>query len=205
MTGNENTEPDDPYCSRRVDNEERWSFIRRHVDSEHDSLLDVGCAEGYFTNAAAADGLEATGIEVKEDRYEYAVANYGSRENVRFERRQITPETVAELPPTDVTLVLTVQHHWVGAFGVEAATEMLRTIAGKTDLLFYEPPGTMFLGKQNPIAPDESRERYRAYLRDEFDDRHTIVDVAMFQHVDEGEWRDRSDPLFVIDTEGIGE
>lgn len=38
----------------RVDDAERWAFVRRHLDADHDTLVDLGCAEGYFVDAAAA-------------------------------------------------------------------------------------------------------------------------------------------------------
>lgn len=201
MKNNKDQKPDEPYCSLRADNEERWSFIQQYIEDHHQSALDIGCAEGYFTNAAAEHGLEVTGIEVDEDRYRHAEAEFGDNDNIRFRLHRVTPGNVAELPSTDITLLLTVQHHWVGAYGVEEATQMLRTIAQKTDLLFYEPPGSMYLANENPIHPSESMDLYYEYLTELFNGSAMIVDVEMFSHVNEGKYANRRDPLFVVNTE----
>jgi SAM-dependent methyltransferase len=200
---NKDRQPDEPYCSLRVDNEERWSFIQQYLEDHHRSALDIGCAEGYFTNAAAEYGLEVTGIEMDEDRYRHAEAKSGANENCQFRLQRLTPENVSKLPATDITFLLTIQHHWVGAYGIEEATRMLKVIGQKTSLLFYEPPGTMYLSKADPIHPDESISKYRTYLLNLFDGAATIQDVELFDHVNEGEYTDRRDPLFVIDTTDI--
>lgn len=69
-------------------------------------------------------------------------------------------------------------------------------------LMFYEPPGTMFLSKATPIHPDESAERYREYLKGLLGEPTKVIDVKMFSHVNEGKYTERRDPLFVIDTRG---
>ncbi|WP_226022764.1 class I SAM-dependent methyltransferase [Halomicrobium salinisoli] len=203
MTDDTDQDSYEPYCSRRSDNEQRWSFVRAHLADEHETLLDVGCAEGYFTRAAAEYGLDAIGVESDEARVESARREHDDVDGASFEQHTVTPDTVDDLPTTDATLLLTVQHHWVGAFGVEAATEMLRSVAAKTDRLFYEPPGSRFLTPDRPIDPDDSAQRYREYLGDVFGESIAVLDVAMFSHVNEGEWVDRRDPLFALDTTGV--
>jgi hypothetical protein len=61
----------------------------------------------------------------------------------------------------------------------------------------------MYLSKADPIHPDESISKYRTYLLNLFDGAATIQDVELFDHVNEGEYTDRRDPLFVIDTTDI--
>lgn len=201
---NENDDVEAPeYCSLRADNHDRWSFIRTHLEDSHARLLDVGCAEGFFVNAAAELGIQALGIEANEQRYKRAVERFGDHDNADFEYLTLTPDTVHDLPAADVTLCLTVQHHWAGGFGAESATQMLESLAEKTDLLCYEPPGTMFPHKENPIHPDESTSRYREYLVNLFGSAAEIRDVQMFDHVNEGKYAVRRDPLFVVDTETV--
>ncbi|MFC6974705.1 class I SAM-dependent methyltransferase [Halomicroarcula sp. GCM10025709] len=194
----------DPYCPLRVDNEARWAFLEQYVESQHRTALDIGCAEGYFTKAVAECGLEATGVEATEARYERAEATFGDDENVRFRHHRVTPETVDDLPATDLTLLLTVQHHWLRAYGVEPATRMLKHVAQRTSRLFYEPPGDMYVPAQRPIDPSRSVRLYRTYLQRLFDGQAVVRDVEMFDHVEEGEYASRRDPLFVLDTDSVG-
>lgn len=191
------------YCSLRADNYARWSFIRTHLEDSHQRILDVGCAEGFFVQAAAQLGIQALGIETNKRRYDRCVKRFGDHENAEFEHLTVTPDNVNDVPTVDVTLCLTVHHHWAGSFGAGPATQMLKSLAEKTDLLCYEPPGTMFLRKENPIRPDESISRYRAYLENLFGSAAEIRDVQMFDHVNEGKYAGRRDPLFVVDTEAV--
>jgi hypothetical protein len=51
----------------------------------------------------------------------------------------VTPSTVGFLPAVDCVLLLSIWHHFVRQWGVEAATEMLAEIWEKTGrLLFFE-------------------------------------------------------------------
>lgn len=147
--------------------------------------------------------MEVTGIEEDEDRYRSAESAHGGGENVEFRHHRVTPENVSDLPSADVALLLTVQHHWAGAYGTETASRMLRVVGRKTDLLFYEPPGTMFLSKSNPIRPGESVSQYGEYLQNLFDGVANARDVELFDHANGGEYSDRRDPLFVVDTAGV--
>lgn len=203
MKNTDHQKPDDSYCFKRADNEDRWEFIQQYIQADYQTLLDIGCAEGYFTNAAAEHGLQAMGIDDNKERYEFAQAEFGNTDNICFQLHHVTPENISDLPSADITLLLTVQHHWAGAFGIEEATQMLRILAEKTNLLCYEPPGTMYLRKDNPIEPSNSMERYREYIIGLFDGLVTIVDAEMFPHVNEGKYSDRRDPLFVINTADV--
>ena len=194
---------DELYHTQRVDNEERWSFIRENISGSYHTLVDVGCAEGYFTNAAAEHGLEAIGIESNENRYKYAEHKFGDKDNIEFQRSVVTPDNVDDLPSADIALVLTVQHHWARFFDAEKASEMLKTIGCKTELLFYEPPGTFHLYEEEAIDREKSAEIYLKYLSDVFDGEEEIIEVQMFSHTDLDQYSDRHDPLFVINTTNI--
>lgn len=60
--------------------------------------------------------------------------------NVKAIVWEITPETVTMLPRFDVTLLLTVFHHWDRRYGRDDAEEMLRQTGVRTGKLFFEVP-----------------------------------------------------------------
>ena len=187
-----------PYHPTRVDNDGRWQFISDHLDEEHELLLDIGCADGFFTRKAAEHGLKTTGIDVEKKRVESAREKLSDTPDAKVELRHITPDNVDELPDSDVTLLLTVHHHWDKHFGRENALEMLKTIASKTDLLVYEPPGDQFLNGPS-IDPDESIEAYEELIDTTFDNNVVIKDVEMFDYKSKDP-ETRSDPIFIIGT-----
>lgn len=192
---------DEAYHSSRTDNEDRWEIIEPHLNTEYESMIDLGCADGFFLDKAAAYGLEVQGFEGNQNRVDRARELCLGRENVTVEQRYLSPDNIDDLPPSDVVLLLTVHHHWIRQYGWDEAAEMVRTIAAGTELLFYEPPGDKKIGRdgsETPLDPADSIDYYRDELAEMFGDKITILGVAMVEYNNS----DRSDPFFVIDTSG---
>lgn len=188
--------PKPRYQNRRIDNERRWSLIEPYL-ADHDSLLDIGCAEGFFTSHAAAAGLESTGIDV--DREAIAYAKRNSHDNATFEVSEVTPETITDLPRTDVVLFLTVHHHWVREYGFDAAAEMIRTLCENASLLVYEPPGDRYLGSETADVPRSPTSYYQDLLREIVGDDVRILADETVPYTGAS----RDDPIFVVDTSAV--
>lgn len=184
-------------------------MISSHLDPEDGSALDIGCASGYFTNQLTGFGLFTVGIDRDtpkgKARLEEAKQLYDGTPGTTFMAYTIDPETVKNLPSVDVTLLLTVYHHWVLQSGRESAEEMLLRLADKTDKLFFEPPGSVddrdtyekWPVAERPMREDEKPEEYYAAVLDGiFDDtvRIEYIGEAPYPHSDT-----RTDPLFVIE------
>lgn len=187
------------YRDRRVDNDARWAFISSHVDEDDRSLIDVGCAEGEFAARAAERGLDVVGFDRNVTRLHTAKTEHSGMDNLRFERLELDPETIGELPEADVILFLTVHHHWVKAYGWDDATEMFRTLLRKGDTVIYEPPGHLPIREavEGDLDPDESVDYYTELLESTFSDEISIVDVTQTEYMDGS---DRRDPIFVLDS-----
>lgn len=182
------------YYSTRTDNEFRWEFIRQYITDTDHTLLDIGCAEGYFCLRASEMGLSVTGIDMNESRIEKARQLCPDGE---FKTLNITPNNINELPDVDVTLVLTVHHWWASEFGWETAASMLQTLMKSTRLLVYEPPGDQYIHPS--ISTNQSMiEYYKAVLKN-VDPRVEIVGMGKTDYKD-GE---RIDPLYVLDCTNI--
>lgn len=185
--------PKPRYQHRRIDNELRWRLIRPYLES-YDSLLDIGCAQGYFTTRAAAVGLESIGIDVDREAIAYARQNTDS--DASFDVTEVTPETVTELPKTDVVLLLTVHHHWVDAYGFDAANEMLQTLCDAAELVVYEPPGDRYLGRDSAAIPRSPTAYYQELLHEITDGDVRVLADRTVPYTGAG----RDDPFFVVDT-----
>lgn len=185
-----------PYFEGRIDNEFRWSKIETYLSDDYEDLLDIGCAEGYFTHQASEIGLRATGIDNSPRAIQYAKRNRGQSDNLKFSFMDLRPDNIDTIPTCDATLLLTVYYHWVRQFGRENSEVMLQSVASKTDILFYETRGTHFFTDDKPISVDESIEIHTEYLESTFGEDIKILDKFMVPHSGEN----RQDPFFVIDT-----
>lgn len=190
------------YQDRRIDNEHRWEFISSFIDEEDQTLLDIGCAEGELAARAADMGLEVIGFDRNVTRLESAKRKHRSYSNLQFQRAELSPDTIRDLPDADVILFLTVHHHWIRAYGWEEATAMFHTLLAKADTVIYEPPGHIPIRESavdGDLDPGDSVSYYTDLIDSEFGDTATIVDVLMTDYKDGSH---RRDPIFVLDTSG---
>jgi SAM-dependent methyltransferase len=129
-------------AKRGIGTEARWGAIEAALrDEVIDSAVDIGCNTGYFCFSLAAKGIPTLGVE-RDDRFlriaQYA-ANKMRAHSVGFCKMDLTPDTIRLLPQADLVLLLSVWHHWVRSYGLEAASEMLTEVWQKSQkVLFFE-------------------------------------------------------------------
>ena len=197
--------PEKTYRERRADIDERWKFIEPYVD-ESTTLLDIGCAEGYYTIKTAEAGAFALGADLRSERLKNAREREGYPDRVGFLKWELNPENIQKLPNMDVILLLTVQHHWQDAFGLNAAEEMFQHVMDKCDFLIYEPPGDrpIIKSEEGTISPSQSIDFYTARLNALYGDSIEVKDVMLTEfRTDKERHLQRKDPLFAIDTSGF--
>lgn len=182
------------YQDRRTDNELRWSIIDRYLSEDDTTLLDIGCAQGYFTNKAADHGLRAIGIDGKRNRI-LAAQNRYNTDNLDFKQCHLTPTNIWELPVMDVVLLLSVHHHWATYIGFDESVEMFKVVAHKGNKIFYEPSGSTFLGQKNTDY-DESLRLHREFILSNLGDSVEILYTGKAPRKP----GDTPDPFFVLDT-----
>ena len=125
----------------------RWTAIEASIRGlPINSALDIGCNVGYFCFSLAAQGIPALGID-QDDRFlriaQHAARKLAARhiaaDKVGFCHLTIDRSTVRLLPQVDLILLLSVWHHWVRAYGLPTASEMLAAVWAKADqALFFE-------------------------------------------------------------------
>ncbi len=119
------------------DYEHRWMLIRREAEEcGARSLLDIGCAEGYFTQRAARElGCLSLGIEADVRRLTVAqnINTLERNELTGFMYAEVDMDSLSRLPKFDIVLFLSVLHHFMREHGSDYCREVLSIIRTKTN------------------------------------------------------------------------
>ncbi len=121
---------------------QRWEVIEERIEGAAiGSAMDVGCQVGYFGFALAAKGVATLGVDF--DERSLRIARYAARktgaDRVGFLSMEVSPETVDLLPQVDLGLVLSIWHHWVRSYGLDAATDILNRLWARCRVtMFFE-------------------------------------------------------------------
>lgn len=120
---------------RGLGTQERWSAIWAQVDGAHvRSAMDIGCNVGFFCLGLAGKGIPTLGVDFEPRLLRIArmaAARLKAR-RLAFTHLLVDDETVCLLPTVDLTLLLSVWHHWVRYNGLTAATNLLERVWQKT-------------------------------------------------------------------------
>lgn len=121
--------------------QDRWVAMEPHFKAINSgSVLDIGSNIGYFTFKTAELGHLSTGVESED--FNITVSNAlrtcSGQDNASFIKGLITPEYVSLMPKYDAVINLSVFHHWVKAYGADAACEMMKVLASKCNHLVFE-------------------------------------------------------------------
>jgi len=129
---------------------DRWALIERVLNrTGATSLLDLGCAEGYFVQQAASRGCIAVGIDADVRRLTIAqnTSLLNRIEGAGFVYSHITTETIEKMPSFDVVLCLSVLHHVMYEHGVDHAKKLMKAILKRTRM------GLIFdMGQSNEVT-----------------------------------------------------
>jgi len=117
---------------------DRWEIIEREiVSSKAATMLDLGCAEGYFVQQAALlCDCVALGVDGDIRRLTLAQGSIllNRVKNAGFLYADISPDLMTRLPKSDLVLFQSVLHHILYNKGIDYARDVmvcLRSIVGK--------------------------------------------------------------------------
>ncbi len=118
----------------------RWEAIEKSMATTSGSAVDIGCNMGFFTFKLAEKGLLPFGIDIEPG---FAIYHDRIRQTTglssSFCATEIDLDLMNGLPSFDVTIFLSVFHHWVKRYGYEDAKAMFSTLWRKTQKeLFFE-------------------------------------------------------------------
>jgi cyclopropane fatty-acyl-phospholipid synthase-like methyltransferase len=113
---------------------DRWETIAAHMRATGaKTLLDLGCAEGFFVQQAAKSGCLAVGVDADVLRLSLAqaAATLNRVQGAGFIYAELTPKFIDSLPAYDVVLFLSVLHHIMYEQGVGPAREYMTRLRAK--------------------------------------------------------------------------
>ena len=120
--------------------QDRWECIEQNLPSNHFSFLDIGSQVGYFTLSAAHKGAFAIGIE-RDKVYRKLAQAQAALHNLplaNFYNMELNSDSVVLLPEVDVTICLSVYHHWVREWSQEEADKIFSRLCSHTGMMFFE-------------------------------------------------------------------
>ncbi len=131
-------------ATRARGSETRWEAMRPVLEANGvGSAVDLGACEGYFSLMLGEAGVSTIALEGKPSNYRttlYAVRRSGL-ENIGVLALALTPENVDLIPSADCVLCLSIWHHFVRIYGLEAATAMLAAIWRRTRVVMFFDTG----------------------------------------------------------------
>jgi hypothetical protein len=131
-------------ATRAHGSETRWEAMRPVLEANSvGGAVDIGACEGYFSLMLAEAGVSTIALEGKPANFRttlYAVRRSGLA-NIGVLALVLTPENVEMMPSADCILCLSIWHHFVRSYGLEAATAMLQAIWRKTGVVMFFDTG----------------------------------------------------------------
>jgi len=124
-----------PICTGERKHSDRFAVIRNVIESTGArTIVDLGCAEGYFVEQAATQcGCIALGIDADVRRLSLAQASVtlNRAKGAGFMYGELTPEFVRMLPMFDGVFFMSILHHIMYERGVPYALEYMKEVRAK--------------------------------------------------------------------------
>jgi hypothetical protein len=120
-------------------------------------VVDIGSHSGFFSLKLAEKGFFVYGVESVRERVYFSFIA-GQRLKGKFNpiALKVDRNNVGWIPESDVTLCLSVWHHWVRNFGLDDATAILRSVAKKTRRLMFFDAGEGEMGNRYRLPYGDS-------------------------------------------------
>jgi hypothetical protein len=139
------------HATRGRGSESRWEAILPVVREQAvESAVDIGACEGYFSIMLGEAGIPTIALEGAPgaSRTAMLAVRRSGLDDVGVLALALTPSNVVAVPASDCTLMLSIWHHLVRHYGVDAATAMTATIWSRTGKVLFFDTG------ENEMTPD---------------------------------------------------
>lgn len=131
-------------AQRAIGTESRWAVMEPVIERLGvKTAMDVGANAGYFPIKLASRGIPAVAVESdpKNVRTTTTAVRRNQLDNVAVMELELRPDTLALLPTTDCTLLLSLWHHLVRAQGLDTATYLLQELWVRTGKVMFFDSG----------------------------------------------------------------
>ncbi|WP_217240994.1 hypothetical protein [Streptomyces sp. AC555_RSS877] len=131
-------------AKRAVGTGSRWAAMEPVIERLGvESAMDVGANVGYFPIKLAGRGIPAVALDSdpKNVRTATTAVRRNHLDNVAVMSLELRADTLALLPTTDCTIVLSLWHHLVRAEGFDTATHLLHELWARTGKVMFFDTG----------------------------------------------------------------
>jgi SAM-dependent methyltransferase len=163
----------DDWEVSRKDSPERLKYITENLVGK--TVLDIGCAEGYFSREIAKLGFKVTAVDNRSNIIE--VAKYLTE---GLDVTCYAGDWVDIMDQFDNVLYLSVFHNEVKRLGIEGTLRKLNSFRGRVNRLFFEVPGGI-KERNTPDYLDFNVKESRKRVEDATGLR--IIDSARFRRI----------------------
>lgn len=114
----------------------RWQQIQQIIRQDNiATILDLGCAEGFFVRKAVEAGCFATGADMDSDKLVWAqtTMTLDGLQGFGFYKQELTPQSLARLPSSDMVINLSLVHHLMYAHGIDYARDFMTAARALTN------------------------------------------------------------------------
>jgi 2-polyprenyl-3-methyl-5-hydroxy-6-metoxy-1,4-benzoquinol methylase len=132
------------------DCEDRWSMVRRSIEETGSrSVVDLGCAEGFFVRKAGEMGCFAVGVDRDYNRLGLieSARMIDRSEHSAFMLADIDLPLLGNIPQFDTVLCFSVMHHIIRRNSFEHGLAILKAIRSRTGKAFI-----FDMGQTNEIS-----------------------------------------------------
>ena len=133
----------DPYFEekRKEGSYKRWEAISRFLPKEPQTILDIGCNTGFFSFSAADLGHRVVGLDTDANCIQEALGKVTPDNNrVVFVHIDNLLSEIREIPDDayDYVFYMSVHHHVLEEYGIEAAHKVLYEISRISRNMFFD-------------------------------------------------------------------
>jgi tetratricopeptide (TPR) repeat protein len=135
----------------------RWEMVETQIKAcKVGSLLDIGCAEGYFVRKAAAAGCFTIGIDANSSIFalSQAASTLDKDYNCGFVHAPLSLDLLERIPNFDMIICLSMMHHVLRIQGIDKVRGYLGKMSAKFNKCAMFDMATSIEKKLQPPLPD---------------------------------------------------
>ena len=139
------------FATRADGCESRWDAMLPVIERlDPERALDIGANVGFFSLSLGRQGIPTIALDAdpRVHRTALLALRRSDVEDVGVLYLKLTPTNVHLLPEADCVVYLSVWHHMVSWYGLDAATEMLQRIWARTGKVMFFDSGEDEMGPE---------------------------------------------------------
>ena len=136
---------------------QKWNIIKRNLNENDKTFLDIGCNSGYLVKKAHEKGLKSNGVEANEKYIPDSMKDV-------IKNNTLTPDNIRYIRRYDVVCLLSVNQQWNSNYGAEKEKKMIKMAGQKANIkFFFQPASIKSKYKDAPAIVDNNETSIKNY------------------------------------------